>query len=215
MATLRSPLQWPHGRARRPADERRRATFSKGGRALSLNQALARLHAEVDRYTRLHQPYRAQPDLVVVTTNYRTRKDGQLHAGATDPADPAVCVYFTLDGVDLALPCDTFDRVADNVAAVAGHIEADRAQERYGVATVRQRYASFLALPAAGEGSGRAWWEVLGVSRNVVPADFEEVQGAYRRLLHTVHPDKPGGSRAAYDEVRSAWEQARALLERR
>jgi len=45
--------------------------------------------------------------------------------------------------------------VSDNIAAIAAHIEALRAQERYGVGTIEQAFAGYSAL------EHRTWQIVL------------------------------------------------------
>lgn len=207
-----SPLDWPLGRPRTPGRNRKRAAFGSrrdagyGRKPLTVAQARRRLFDELDRYTRVGQQHRVKLDQVVLSTNLRTRLDGLPYSNAAEPDDPGVCVYFTLDGDPVALPCDTFDRVADNIAAIAGHIEADRKQERYGVGSVRDRYAGFMALPAAGEGTGRGWWEVLGCERT---ATSDEVRRSYRRAAKAAHPDR-GGSAAEFHAVQDALSQGLA-----
>lgn len=200
------PLDWPLGVPRTPPSERQRARFGTrndrgwGTNRLTVAQARERLFDEIARYGRVDL------DNVVLSTNMPTRKDGLPYSNAREPDDPGVCVYFELDGFDIALPCDTFDRVADNIAAIAGHIEADRRQERYGVGRASQRYAGFKALPE--QGSGRPWWVVLEVDHN---ASVKELQRAYRRRAKETHPDT-GGSAEAFREVQDAWNQAQAAI---
>lgn len=207
------PLDWPLTVPRTPARERKRGRFGKrndrgyGLKDLTTAEALKRLFAEIEKYTQAGREWRADPDDVIVSSNVRTRNDGLPYSNAREPDDPGVCVYFNLDGVDIALPCDTFDRVADNIAAIAGHIEADRRQERYGVGRTEQRYAGFKQLPE--HGSGRPWWVVLGVDHN---ADFKDVKTAYRRKARETHPDA-GGSSDAFQQVQEAWRQAQAAME--
>jgi hypothetical protein len=59
-------------------------------------------------------------------------------------------VYFKLHGKDRVLACDKWDRVADNIAAIAAHIDAIRRQDRYGVGTIDQAFAGYSALPPPG-----------------------------------------------------------------
>lgn len=207
-----SPLSWPLWKPRTDPSDRKQGLFRKTGdrgwkRPLSVADARDRVLAELDRYTQTGKNWRVPPDSVILSTNLRTRQDGLPYSNAKEPDDPGVAVYFELDGEAYVLACDTFDRVADNLAAIAGHIEADRRQERYGVGTARDRYAGFKALPAAGEGSGQGWWEVLGVTMG---ASDRDVKRAYRQRLHETHPDKSDGDWSAFRTVQAAWEQAKA-----
>lgn len=204
------PLAWPLGRPRTPAHERQPARFSSGGRPVSIAVGRKRLLSELDAYTRPGRPWRVPPDTVVISTNVRTYTRGGVEVPYSDQSqardDPGVAVYFTLDGQHICLPCDAWDTVGGNLAAVAAHVAALRGIERWGVGTVEDHYRGFLALPAPGEGTGLGWWEVLGVARE---APAEEVKRAYRRRLHETHPDKSAGGRAAFEAVQEAYRQAK------
>lgn len=185
----RYPLTWPLGWPRTPVNLRRRAHFgakrvglTKQG--LTMAQALERLQAELRR---LHA--RA----VIISTNVPLRNDGMPYSGAK-PADgdPGVAVYFQLHKRPRALASDKWDRVEDNVAAVAAHIAALRAIDRYGIGTVDQAFAGYLeGLPPAPE---HDWWIVLGVPQVAGP---EAIRQAFERLAKERHPDV-GGS---HDEM--------------
>jgi len=178
------PLQWPQGRPRKPAHRRGDANFGKRDakgwlQSLTLAQARDRLQEELDRF---------RVKSVVLSTNVELRLDGLPRSGQPDPADPGVALYFDLGGKPHVLACDTYRRVADNIAALAAHVEATRKIERLGVATAAEMFVGFQALPAPGS---TPWWLVLGVSRNAQPAAIE---AAYRSLARERHPDQPGGS---------------------
>ena len=212
------PLAWPLGRPRTSASSRKRAAFGSqnrngyGRKPLSVAQARNRLFEQLNLYTRVGRSYRVDSGSIVLSTNVKTRRDGLPYSNAREPEDPGVAVYFELDGDPVCLPCDTFDRVADNIAAVAGHIEADRRQERYGVGSVRDRFAGFMALPAAGEGSGAGWWETLGVGMG---ASADEIRRAYRQRAKETHPDLPhikdaNSFRAVQEALRQGLDAARS-----
>lgn len=173
-------------------------------------QATKRLIDEIDRYTPSGRTYRSDPDDLIISTNVELRLDGLPYSNRRPPKDPGVCAYFTLDGIHIALPCDTFDRVEDNVAAIAGHINADRRQERYGVGKTKDRFAGFPGLPAAGEGTGSAWWEILGVE---MTATRDEIKKAFRIKAKDVHPDKNNNNRAQWDVLEIALRQGLAARE--
>lgn len=208
------PLQWPQGRPRTSWDRRKRGAFNKkhipAGKSyqvtseLSVADAVGRLQSEIDRLG---------ASLYVLSTNLALRLDGLPRSGQAEPADPGVALYFQLDGKPHCLPCDTFDRVADNIAAIAKHIEATRAIERYGVASLSEMFAGFTALPSPG--AKRSWRAVLGLTETsyphaprIVTADM--INEAYKRLAKARHPDN-GGSDEAMSELNVA--RADALRE--
>lgn len=187
------PLQWPAAKVRAAA--RKRATFGTknsrgwGKDALTVAGALSRLQSELDALG---------ARTYVLSSNVELRLDGLPRSGQAEPRDPGVALYFQLKGKPHCLPCDTFDRVADNIAAIAKHIEATRAIERYGVATMSEMFAGFVALPAPG--AARPWWEVLGVGRH---ATADEINASYRDKAKRAHSDT-GGSAAAMSALNVA-----------
>jgi hypothetical protein len=201
------PLAWPPGVPRTPSHQRTRARFGSQGqaagfafsqrKAITLAAARDRLLAELDRLGATS---------AVLSTNLELRLDGLPRSGQRAPDDPGVAVYFHIDGVPHCLPCDRWDRVEDNVAAVAKHIEATRGQLRWGVGDVRAAFAGFRALPAKGETSTAvgAWWQVLQVAAD---APLEVAKAAYRALAGKHHPDA-GGDAGAMATINRAWEQA-------
>lgn len=195
MSAAAYPLSWPAGRPR--TISRRDAAFrdgASGGKRVSLDLARTRLE---DQLTRLKA---ADPILSMnVKLTLLGRRD--MNVSRVDPVDTGIALYFDLEGKPHVLACDRWNRVADNIAAVAAHIEALRGQERWGVADLRQAFAGHVALPAPD-----AWWTVLAVART---ADLPTIDRAYRELAKTAHPDG-GGSRAEWDRLTAAYEQGRA-----
>lgn len=201
------PLSWP---ARVPrAKQRKRANFSRRAqsshgswttsRELTLSDALGRLLPELSRLGAKN---------VVVSTNVELRRDGLPYSGRRAPDDPGVAVYFDLKGAPHCMPCDKWNRVPDNVAAIAGHVEALRKIDRYGVQTIEEAFTGFRALPAAGEGAGSTWWSVLGLDAPTSDADL--IRKAFRSAVRRTHPDVDGGSAEAFHEVQEAFKQAQA-----
>lgn len=189
--TIAYPLQWPKGRPRRaaalrkdPKFNRKEREYSKVGagswnvtREITIAVAIQRLQQELDRIGARHP---------VVSSNVELRLDGLPRLGRNAPDDPGVAVYFELSGKPHCLPCDVYTTVAGNIAAVAAHIEATRAIERHGVASVAEVFSGFVALPPPGSAP---WWQVLQVSES---ATREEIEAAYRRLARERHPDRCG-----------------------
>lgn len=198
------PLHWPTNRPRRAPHDQKYGRFStkqNNGRYLSTkdittSQALHRLQDELDRIG---------AELPVVSSNVQTRLDGLPRSGQREPDDPGVAVYFQLGGRPHCLPCDTYTQVAQNIAAVAAHIEATRKIERHGVASVQEMFTGFEALPAPGQAASQQWWVVLGVPTR---ANHAEISAAYRRLAAERHPDQPGGSNELMAELNAARDEA-------
>lgn len=201
MSVSAYPLSWPLQVPRKAKPSR--ARFSQDGKPLSIASARRRLLEEIDKITKNGQPYRVDPDKVVISTNVRTRNDGLPYSNVREPEDSAVAVYFDLDGVPHCLPCDAWDRVADNLAAIAAHIGAMRGMERWGVADIRQAFSGFQALPPVAGDAPSAWWVVLGVAQG---ADFDTVRAAYQQKRKSTHPDH-GGTTEQFKAVQQAWRQ--------
>jgi hypothetical protein len=186
------PLQWPAGWPR--AERQSCAAFHSGGKPLSVHEARQRLIAELDR---LYARY------ATLSTNVELRLDGLPYSGQKEPTDPGAAAYFQLQGKDIALACDKWDRVADNIAAIAKHIEALRGMDRWGVGTARQAFAGYEALPAP-----EPWWQILGLTHP--NATRAEIAIAYRRASNDAHPDKPGGSHDRMAAVNKARDEGLA-----
>ena len=108
-------------------------------------------------------------------------------------------------GRPYCMPCDKWNRVADNIAAVAAHLKAMRGQERWGVGTIEQAFEGYLALPEHTGQAQRDWWVVLGVAPDA-PKDV--VSAAYRKAARMAHPDN-GGSHDRMAEINAAYAAAK------
>lgn len=181
MTVDRFPLQWPVGRRRTPANQRKTGRFTQQAEGhnyrrmvpVTIATALKRLDNEIERIG---------AKLPVLSSNLDLRLDGRPRSGQREPDDPGVALYYQLNGRPYCLPCDTYHGAADNIAAIAAHIEATRAIERYGVATVAEMFAGFAALPAPA--TKRPWWEVL----NVHPvASVDDIRAAHRKAAMRHH----------------------------
>lgn len=193
------PLAWPAGKPRTPHYQRKAAAFKREGGRLSVAAGLARVEGEVARLGGRH---------LLISSDVPVRLDGRPRSGQPQPQDPGVCVYFQLNGEPYAMACDRYTSVADNLAAVAAHIDATRAITRHGVATAAETLRAFLALPDPTTSVIRQWWEVLGLSARPAPS---EVDAAYRRLAAERHPDR-GGTDAQMAELNCARDAAKKAL---
>lgn len=198
----RYPLAWPAGWKR--TVYRLHAAFGKKAagemkKRLSLDDAVGRLQAEMDRL--------GAADDAVISTNLHLRLDGRPRGDQGEPSDPGVAVYFRLKKNDRVLACDRYWRVADNIAAIAAHIEALRAIERYGVGTLEQAFAGYAALPPAAD----AWWLVLNLPQS---STLDQVDARFKDLARTAHPDVAGGSHNDMARLTAAREAARTAFRR-
>lgn len=198
------PLSWPEGWKRTPAGARDRAKFGKASRARAgggwdMGRPLT-IAEGTERVRRQLQMMGIDDDDLVISTNLTLRLDGLPRSNQSEPADPGVAVYWTdhysSGDAPRCMAIDRYDRVADNLAAVAATLEAMRAIERHGGATILERaFSGFTALPAPDPSTD--WRRVLGE---------QDPEGTYRRLRSRHHPDH-GGDPAAFQEVQRAYEQ--------
>jgi hypothetical protein len=188
------PVAWPHRRARTSPLDRKDALWRHQGGRVPFDVAVRRLREQVDAITPAGRNWRVLEQ--TLSTNFELRADGRPRRDRGVPYDPGVAFFFELDGQPHVLACDRWTTVADNIAAIAAHIEALRGQERWGVADLREAFAGHVALPAP-----EPWWKILGISAASAPA---EIKAAWRKLAAGAHPDKPGGSNAAMASLNAA-----------
>lgn len=198
------PLFWPVGRPRTPRGKQERARFNAGhaSRRLTVRIAIDRVLLELGRLG-------CGDYSVVASTNIPTKGNGLPYSDMPEPEDRGVAVYFRIKDEPHCLSCDRWDRVADNLAAIAAHVEAVRGQLRWGVADLRQVFAGFKALPAAG--AKRPWWEVLAYKER--PTNVAQVLAQHRRLAIKHHPDV-GGTVSQMAEINAARDEGLAELDK-
>lgn len=195
------PLAWPPGWPR-TSGSRRRAPYTYGQPRRAYHSGAADCSSPRDFL--LEELRRLGAKGVVISTNVTLRRDGLPYANQRMPEDPGVAVYFQLDGEPRCIPCDRWDRVADNLYAVARTIAALRQLDRDGThRMVSAAFSGFKALPA--HGTGTPWWSVLGIPAEVT--DRAVIVAAYRRLARELHPDV-GGDPVAFAALSGAYRQA-------
>ena len=142
----------------------------------------------------------------LVSSNLQTKLDGMPYANQSEPSDVGVAVYFRLraGGKPKVFACDRWNRVADNIAAIAGHVEALRRVERYGVGEVEKVLAGYTALPPSAED----WRSVFGFGPDETPT-FAEVDRRYKRQIQAAHPDKEFGDSLQAARLNTARDMAR------
>lgn len=194
----RYPLEWPLGWKRTQAASRIRGSFAQTRHddqilqtaegpktvrstktvAVSTPAATQRLEDQLDRLG---------ATVPTLSTNVSLRLDGRPR-GSEEPADPGAAIYFSFKGKATVLACDRYLRCADNIAALAAHIDALRRIERYGVGTIEQALAGYKALPAD---TAANWRAVFGFPKEARPT-LEQVDTAYKALARLKHPDVGG-----------------------
>lgn len=189
-------LDWPSGFDRTPPEEREPYP---GGFQVSRSEAFDSIVDELERMDAVN--------VEVKTAAPHTAKAPHRPYQDRDPDDPGVVVYFDRGGKRYAVPNDRWDNLRDNARAIARYLDAKRAIERYGVATVETEMST-QALPSgdddvvvAGDGTAKEPHEVLGVAKDAPAA---VVRGAARSLKAEYHPDSDGGDRDRYIEIQKA-----------
>lgn len=194
------PLAWPGGWKRTASGSRQRASFSKNHNALSVAEGTKRVLDELRRF--------GVPDYqVILSTNIQVRLDGLPYSNQKEPQDPGVAAYFKRNGKDQVIATDTYDRVADNLAAIAASLEAMRAIERHGGAQILDRaFLGFTALPQP-----ENWRDVLGFREGVAAPTLATVRDRWKMLALQHHPDL-GGDAEQMARINRAWSDAQREL---
>lgn len=197
-----SPLNWPDDVPMREDSERKYGKFSKERTMLTIAQAVKRLEQEVDRLG----GYNAE-----LSANF-SRNAGRaqtIRLEVMKRENQAVCLRFNIGDQLFVMPMDGYTEAAQNIAGLAAHIEATRAIERHGVATVSQVLNNFAALPprsgAAAIKPKRPWHDVLGI---LPESTLGVAEAVFRELVKLHHPDH-GGDPENYREINEAIREAR------
>ena len=172
MIDVSYPLHWPTGWPR--ATQRKAAAFAK-----QRTMAQARAYA-LGELRKLGVPAGS----VVISSNVQLRSDGLPRSGQAEPTDRGIAVYFSLAGKRQVLACDKWMRTVDNLYAIGRHVDAIRAQARYGVGTIEQAFHGYRALPPVPTD-----WEILGVPAG---SPVETINKAFRQRAAGAHPDQGG-----------------------
>lgn len=190
MSTTAYPLQWPAGRPRTSSYHIRQSKFEPTSFAVARDNLLAELK-------------RLGAQNVVLSTNIELRQDGLPYSGRRQPDDCGVAVYFTdRKKRQMALACDRWKKIEDNIRAITKTIEALRGIERWGSGEMLDAaFTGFTALPPSP--ASKPWWEVLSVGAH---HSTEHITAAYRAKCMECHPDR-GGSNEAMALVNRAYEQ--------
>ncbi len=196
----RYPLSWPEGWKRTPRNQTKRSRFcqrsaNSGTKSISMESATDLLLNELRRLN-------ARSPLL--STNVKLRLDGLPYSNLRPPEDVGAAVYFQLSNKPRVLACDRWDRVEDNIYAMALHIAAMRGQERWGVGSIEQAFQGYQALPPVGGTAAPAVEPhiILGVPIN---ANTDQIRDRYRALAKTEHPDA-GGTHEGWIAIQQAYD---------
>lgn len=193
------PLAWPDGWSRTPYHKREdgKYRFARNGVGGMAGRSFWTFAAARDEL--VAELKRLGARNVVLSSNFRTDRNGVPVEGNRRPGDQGIAVYFTLDGEPRVMARDTWQRAEENMRALSLAIEAMRALERHGGDTMMRRaFQGFVALPAP-----RSPFEILGVSP---AASIDEIERAFRAAARKAHPDA-GGSTARMAELNAARDQ--------
>jgi hypothetical protein len=181
------PLAWPPGWHRTDKAKRKRAQFNNRGAQVTYTVAEKRLRDELQRLCGCRSP--------IVSSNMLR---------SAQPDDVGVAVYFQAPDKPMrVIAVDAYDRVEDNIAAIAATIEAMRAIDRHGGAEILERaFTGFTALPPP-----TSAWEVLGIAEG---SDATMVRDAYRRRARLLHDQ--GAPESKLSELNVARDEVLKLL---
>ncbi len=185
MTITHAPLDWPIDKPRTPYTKRKRSAFGSS-HYVTMSIALSRLHEQI----RITQKPKLQ---YAVTCNAPIGRRGQFVAIKNQPLDVGVAVYFELFGKDREFTCDKWNRIEDNIVAIAKHINSLRGQDRWGVASQEQAFMGHMRLPAP-IACGQHWTVTLGLPPS---ASVEDIKRKARQLIMQNHPDRGGDAEKA------------------
>ncbi len=195
---LAYPLQWPSNWPRTKATARTPNPYYQVTAEVALRDLLASF-----------RKMGVKRSDIVISSNIPVRRDRLpkfTYAKAVD--DPGIAVYWTdrsgPEPVPRVVACDRWFTTRDNLRAIGLSIDAMRMLKRSGATQVLDR--AFEGLSALPQEAGRRHW------RQVLGLDFDsdrtigrfDIEVAYRHLAKQLHPDKPGGSHEAMQELNAA-----------
>lgn len=187
--TAAYPLTWPAGVERTERGRRVNSQFKT-----ALDPAIKNVTNSLRRFG---EATGKAVSNIVISTNYTL--------GDRSPADPGVAVWFLWDGSERCIAVDRYPKIEHNLQAIHHVLEARVTEARHGgLRIVRQTFTGFVALPAPDTFSGRTCWEVLGIQPN---APRETIEGAYKRLARSMHPDA-GGTETGMADLNAARDMA-------
>jgi len=202
-ATEAFPLCWPANRPRTSQWSRERARFD-----ITFARARDEIVRQIELMTGKYDWNRRETGLII-STNIALRRDGLPLAGQRQQEDPGVAVYFNYKKRQMCFACDRWQKVEDNMQAIAKTIDALRGIARWGTGDMLEAaFTGFAAL--APPTTTRTWREVFGYLPGVQPS-AGDLEQRYRVRISQAHPDR-GGSVDAAAELNAARDAARKEL---
>lgn len=186
------PLDWPLGFQRTDRAKRKHSNFKQTPGA-----AQDFLHNEVRRIGGKR---------LIVSTNIPVRKDGMMYVDyiTKRQEDPGVAIYFEMDGDQVSMCCDQYEKVLDNLYALGKSVEALRGIDRWGCSEfIKRAFSGFKALPESGSAAG-TFWDILDLQPT---RDEDLIKQMYRAQSKKHHPDA-GGDPDKFDSLTKAYDQA-------
>lgn len=203
------PLSWPAGWRRTMPGTRqdgrfhvKRTVSSYGSNGSSQQSKKLTIAQARERVTEALRMLGIDARQTIISTNLAVRLDGLPKSGQRAPQDPGAAVYWKTpkDSTHKVMAVDQYQKVEDNLAAIAATLEAMRAIERHGGAMILERaFTGFAQLPSPND-----WRHVLGFEDTPT---FTEARARFRELARTRHPDA-GGSEQAMGELNRAIDDA-------
>ena len=195
---IANPLAWPEDWPRTPAAKRQ-----VNGGLLPGHRLRGRLPAwsfGAARDALVIELKHLGVESAVLSANLDLGKNDLPIASATAREDPGAAVYFDLDGRQIALACDRYGRLEENMQSIVRTLDTLRQLERQGGSAVLQRaLAGFQAIRGP-----KTCWSVLGLAAG---ATLHDIKRAYHEKARQAHPDN-GGSDAAMAELNRARDEA-------
>jgi hypothetical protein len=209
----RYPLSWPEGWKRTAPSGRIAAQFGKvqstvdgtayaGKKRLSIEDSVKRVATELERMG-------VDEGDIIISTNLKLNVYGMPRGARGEPLDPGAAAYWKRKDRQECMAIDRYNRVADNIAAIAATLEHMRGIERHGGGEILGRaFQGFAALPE--RAGGRGWREILAFDKDERPS-ADAIRRHFTSRAQDVHPDKAGGDREKFEEL--VWARDAALRE--
>lgn len=208
------PLKWPLAKPRTPENERLYGRFGYKSRQswgmsnsdLTIAMAYSRVQEELGMFTRRGHPDRIDWDATVVSTNLKLRMDGAPRSDQRKPEDPGAVLYYDLDGDQQVIAVDRYNKVEQNLAAIASILQCLRTMERHDASVMKMAMVGIRGeLPSPETVGTPHWTQLFNVPAT---ADYKQVKMAYKQTRGKYHPDRPStGDVRMFDLCNKAWDQ--------